>query len=281
MKIGIVTSGVDMLVLFRFLSKYNFQYEIVYDDLGWPWADKPLDFVLERAGKAIDCLQKKGCKKIIVPPVVEVAFHHEEKYADLVLPLRHGYLLNECLSASAVGKIWFAGEYVDMVNKELFETVSSAYKPNETQQKRVNEIAAKKPSYAWSLSFWRKEITMRKYYLTKLSFKSEIVHHAMKADRRYFKDALVDTIVPTSYGFFAYETALGKFLNTKKQSFHRLVSVERQFLQLIENWKLEAEDYSVSISYTGTLDHLLREKKWMWMLQRGQDISINMDKISL
>lgn len=81
---------------------------------------------------------------------------------------------------------------------------------NETQQARNK----------WKLSFRRKEISMWKYYLQKIGFKSQIVHHSMKADFRYFKDALVDTIVPTSYGFFAYETMLGKFLNTKKQRFH-------------------------------------------------------------
>lgn len=59
MKIGIVTSGVDMLVLFRFLAKHNFQYEIVYDDLGWPWADKPMEFAMERAEAAIKHLQVK------------------------------------------------------------------------------------------------------------------------------------------------------------------------------------------------------------------------------
>jgi|GEM_PF-3714541 len=47
-----------MLVLFRFLTKHNFSYEIVYDDLGRPWADKPLDFVIERAEKAIEYLQQ-------------------------------------------------------------------------------------------------------------------------------------------------------------------------------------------------------------------------------
>lgn len=45
-----------MLVLFRFLAKHDFEYHIVYDDLGWPWADKPYEYMLDRARKAIDHL---------------------------------------------------------------------------------------------------------------------------------------------------------------------------------------------------------------------------------
>lgn len=279
MKIGIVTSWVDMLVLFRFLSKYNFQYEIVYDDLGWPWADKPLEFVLGQAEKAVAYLQEQWCEKIIVPPLVEVAFHHARKFSEIILPVWNGYLLNECLSASAVGKIWFAGEYADVKNKELFEQMVMNYKPNMKQQERVDQIAVKKSWYSWKLSLWWNEIVMWKYYLTKLSFKSQIVHHAMKADWRYFKDAGVDTIVPVNYGFFAYETALGKFLNTKKQKFHRLASIQRQFEKLVDtnvSWT-----YAISLHYTGTSDHLTREKKWMQLLQRGKEVEISMKEVSL
>lgn len=124
---------------------------------------------------------------------------------------------------------------------------------------------------------------MWKFYLTKLSFKSQIVHHAMKADWRYFKDALVDTIIPTSYGFFAYETILGKFLNNKKQKFHRLAEVEKQFGKLITNYELPItnKNYSITINYTGTLDHLTAEKKRMRMLQRGKEISVESSHITL
>ena len=267
-----------MVVLFRFLTKYDFVYEIVYDDLGWPWGDKPGEFILERASKAVEYLLSQWCEKIIVPPLVEVAFHHEWKYKEIVLPLWMSYA-RSCLEASPVGKIWFAGEYADLARKEAFEKLFDAYTPTLTQQQRVDEIAKKKPSHSWSISFWWYEITMRKYYLTKLSFKSQIVHHSMKADWRYFKDAAVDTIIPTNYGFFAYEAILGKFLNTKKQRFHGLAEVEKQFATYIQNAKWE--EYTVVISYTWTLDLLMREKKWIWLLQKGKEISMETKKITL
>lgn len=93
-----------MLVLFRFLAKYNFSYEIVYDDLGWPWTDKPMSFVTERASKAIDHLIDNGCEKIIVPAVVELALHNNKKYNTFILPLRNEYCV-ECVSTSPTGKI--------------------------------------------------------------------------------------------------------------------------------------------------------------------------------
>ncbi len=278
MKIGIVTSWVDMLILFRFLANYNFEYEIVYDDLGRPWADKPVEFGMERAKQAVAYLQKQGVEKIILPPVLELALHHEKKYADVVLPLRQGYA-EKALAKSPVGKIGFAGEYADIQQKELFETFCQSYQPNETQLQRAAELAQKRKGHKRGVSFWRKEIFMWKYYLTKLSFKSWQIHHAMKADWKYFKDAGVDTIIPVSYGFFTYEVPLGKFLNTKKQRFHRLALVEEQFHALTKN--LSQTSYGVHIAYTGTLDHLTREKKRMWMLQKGKDISISSEKISL
>ncbi len=93
-----------MLVLFRFLTKYNFQYEIAYDDLGWPWADKPLEFVKERSAKMMDHLIAQGCEKIIVSPLLEVAFHHDKKHAKLILPLWNDYLFT-CLENSPIGNI--------------------------------------------------------------------------------------------------------------------------------------------------------------------------------
>ena len=281
MKIGVISSGVDMLVLFRFLAKYDFSYEIVYDDLGWPWADKPLDFALSRARGAIDHLIAAGVSMVIAPPAIELALMKEKKYADVICPLRKNYLLQACLPLSPTGKIGFAGEYVDLQAKDLYEGVCMQYAPSEKQLERVAQLQKKKPESERRLSFRWKEIVMRKYYLQKLGFKSQLVHHSMKADFRYFKDALVDTIVPTSYSLFAYESMLGKFLNTKKQRFHGLDALEKQFALLMTNEKLRVEKYGVHIHYTGTLDLLVREKKWMWMLGKGKEVEIRNDKISL
>ena len=39
MKIGIVTSGVEILTLFRFLTRYDHEYIVYYDSLNAPyWA---------------------------------------------------------------------------------------------------------------------------------------------------------------------------------------------------------------------------------------------------
>ena len=276
MKIGIVTSWVDMLVLFRFLAKYDFSYEIYYDDLWRPWSDKTFVFNRSHWLAWIDYLIEQGCDKIIVPPLIELAFHHTEKYADVIIPLYHEYIMG-CMQESAVWKIWYAAEYLDMICRWVFEWKVLEYQPDEKQLARVAEIQKKKPAYKWEVNFRFHEISMWKYYLTKLSFKSQIVHHAMKADWRYFKDAWVDTIIPTSYGFFAYETILWKFLNTKKQTFHWLSLVESWFTKLAKDFTQTR--YHVHIHYTWTLDHLLREKKWVRMLQRGKEIELTSQNI--
>ena len=53
MKIGIITSGNDMLSLFKFLNKYDHEYVIYYDFLNRSYGDKPFDYSLEQIQKGI------------------------------------------------------------------------------------------------------------------------------------------------------------------------------------------------------------------------------------
>ncbi|MBU0626154.1 hypothetical protein KKH82_01690 [Patescibacteria group bacterium] len=56
-----------------------------------------------------------------------------------------------------------------------------------------------------------------------------MVNKIIKHDMRYFKDALVDTIIPLNYGYFHYQNTLSKFFNFKKIRFHKLQKVEDVF----------------------------------------------------
>ena len=92
-----------------------------------------------------------------------------------------------------------------------------------------------------------KETPLWKYYLTNLSYSDILVNKIIKFDLRYFKDAMVDTIIPLNYGYFHYQTTITKFLNFKKIRFHALEKIHKVF----DSFTLTtSKAYSVKIMYT-------------------------------
>jgi len=77
-----------------------------------------------------------------------------------------------------------------------------------------------------------KETTLWKYYLIGMSYSNILVNKIIKFDLRYFKDAMVDTVVPLNYGYFNYQNTISKYLNFKKIRFHKLEKLENCFQQL-------------------------------------------------
>ena len=97
-----------------------------------------------------------------------------------------------------------------------------------------------------------------------------MVNKVIKFDLRYFKDANVDTIIPLNYGYFNFEKTISKYFNFKKQRFHQLEQLEKCFESLVE--KNQKGDYGVKIFYTGTNELLKREKRLMWLLEKGKNV---------
>ena len=121
-----------------------------------------------------------------------------------------------------------------------------------------------------------KEVPLWKYYLTSISYSNILVNKIIKFDLIYFKDAMVDTLIPLNYGYFHYQKTISKFLNFKKIKFHKLENIEEIFTSL----KLkESKTYSVKIAYTGNYEFLRREKRLMRLLQRGKTIEIDFEKL--
>jgi hypothetical protein len=71
--------------------------------------------------------------------------------------------------------------------------------------------------------------------LRSLSPKELLVNKIVKFDLRYFKDANVDTIVPTDYMHFAMEKTIQRFFNQRRHKFHGLGSLEALFVSLLDD----------------------------------------------
>ena len=94
MKIGIVSSWMETLSLFSFLTRYNHEFVIYYDSINAPYWAKNFSTSLENVKKGVKYLKDQWVEKIIVPPIYELALLNE--WENCILPLFKNYLLNYC-----------------------------------------------------------------------------------------------------------------------------------------------------------------------------------------
>ena len=269
MKIWILTSSPDTLYLFSFLHEHNFSYHIWYDqEWGHRW-DKSPDFVQKRIESGLDHLIEQWVTKCILPPSRELVFLSIEKYKKYVLPLFSMFLTQQILPGSRIGKIWLLGDWSDLEQQQVLKDLCVTYKPTEKQE-----------STKWfhqPFAYWSKQVPMRKHFLVSLGRKDWMMHNVVKNDLNYFTDAWIDTLIPLNYWYFSYDVTIAKFFRTKKCNRHRIEKIAAIFATLTKEY--EQDTYSVTISHTGTLAHLQAEKKWMWMLQKGKNVVIDIHQI--
>jgi hypothetical protein len=269
MKIGILTSSPDMLYLFRAFTKYNFLYHIWYDQEGGHRWDKAPEFVQKRIELWLDYLIGQWAQQCILPPTRELIFLSIEKYKKYIMPLFSTYVIEHCLPGSRMGKLWFIGDWSDLQNQDALKTLCAAYQLNDNQK------SIKK--FHQPFAYWSKDTSLRKHFLVSLGWKDRMMHNVVKHDLRYFTDAGIDTLIPLNYGYFAYDVTIAKFFLTKKCRRHRLEKIASTFGKLSSEY--DQETYSVTMSYTGTIEHLTSEKKRIWLLERGK--TVEMQKIHI
>jgi len=264
-----------MLGLFSFLHKFDHSFLVRYDSAFGFWGDQTFETVLERVQVWIDFLLKKWVDYIIVPPMIELALLQEwvtskRERGDIILPLFLTYVQEYCFAYSLVGKIWLVGDFADVqIAQKLFEQLEKNYKLTSHQQAIIK--------FQFPFAYWVKEVGLRKYLLIKFSPSFFLINRTVKFDLRYFKDANIDTLIPLNYSYFRVQKTIGNFFNFNKTRFHKMDKLEACWKKLCEMekwWKCELTMYGVKIFFTGHAEFLKRDKKWMWLLQRGESIEI-------
>lgn len=266
MKIGVLSSGMESLALFKFLHRYEHEYVIYFDSLYAPYGSKKLETCLQITQNAIARFKKQGVEQVILPPVLELAYlQGENEDKNLILPLFSSYLQEEVFVHSLVGKMGvFGGREEVKVAQDLIAQLATGYSPTSAQ------LASKK--FAFPFHFWGKATDIFVPLLNKLGWKTLLTNTVIKHDLRYFKDAMVDSLIPLSYAYFHAEVTISKFLNFKKIRFHRLGKLENIFKKLTAD--AETSPYQVQIYATDSLEALREEKRIVWLLQRGKKIKI-------
>ena len=270
MKIGIISSWIETLSLFQFLTRYDHEYLVYCDQTNFPYWEKSLDYVLECIERVGDYLIKKWAEVIIVDPVYELALKYSDKKLWFkILPLFHKYLHEYAFKHSLVGKIWILSDFWSFKKvQEILKKEEKEYKPTDEQK------SIKKFSYPFHYrvkvaSSWVANIS-------DLWVHNPYLIRTMKNDLRYFKDAYVDTILPMHYQYFRMQRSIKSFFNFHKIRFHDFSVVEECFKQLTDK---NQSEYSVSIRTNQSSDFISREKQLLRLMQRWKTNLINIEEI--
>lgn len=157
------------------------------------------------------------------------------------------------------------GDYTDIKLAEtIIPKIEKKYKLTENQS---NIHKFHKP-----MVYRYKEVQMWKYFLINFSFSNYMVNKTVKFDLRYFKDADVDTIIPLNYGYFNYQRIISKYFNFNKTRFHKLEKLEEIFCSLCS----KSTKYSINIMCNSNPELITRDKKLMYLLQRGKLVEVKM-----
>jgi hypothetical protein len=270
MKIGIISSGADTLALFQFLTRYDNEYLIYWDQTNFPYWEKSLNHSLDCIEKAGELLTKKWAEIIIVDPVYELALKYSDnKLWFKILPLFEKYLHEYAFKHSLVGKIWVLSDFWSSSNvQELLEKEEKNYEPTDEQR------SIKKFSYPFhyrvkSASSWTSNIN-------DLWVHNPYLIRTMKNDLRYLKDAYVDTILPMHYSYFRMQRAIKSFFNFHKIRFHDFSVVEDCFNKLVgkSGWK-----YWVNVRTNQPSEFLTRNKQLIWLMQRWKSVEVKIEEI--
>lgn len=270
MKIGIISSWIDTLALFQFLTRYDNEYLVYCDQNNFPYWEKSLDYVLECIEDGGEFLAKNWAEVIIVDPVYELALKYlDKKDWFKVLPLFERYLHEYAFKYSLVGKIWVLSDFGSSSKiQELFEKEEKLYKPTD-EQKSIKKFSYPfhyrvKSAHSWTMNI--SDLWVHNPYLIR----------TMKNDLRYFKDAYVDTILPMHYHYFRMQRTIKSFFNFNKIRFHDFSAIENCFQNLIEksDWK-----YSISVRINQPSEFLARNKQLMWLMQRGKSVDVKIEEI--
>lgn len=276
MQIWILSSSVDILILFRFLTKQDFVYTFFFDQEWGDRSEKNSNFVFQRVEKLLEMSKRRWIEAVILPPLIELHFLQQEKWHDYIIPLFRTYLIEECLPFSRTWKLGFVGDYFDSEHQGVLKEVCDKHELTAVQQ------TIKKFHKPFVFRF--KHARMWKYFIMQLGWKNWMMHNVLKRDLRGLVDAWVDTIIPCNYWYFAYDVTIQKLIRSKKMYRHWLGKVEKVFNHLYATYNQKAEQnqkYKITIVYTWHVDLLLNEKKLVRLVGKGKKSEINTEKISL
>lgn len=266
MRIWVISSGYEHLPLLPALTTIDCQYDFFVDREYSSWSEKSPALVERRIAFWLDyLLNRSGVEQCIVPALREDAFLKNPAYASKIMPLYTQYIHNHCLPRSLVWKLWVATTTWDYDRaQKVLSGMISGYALSDKQQATR--------SFITPFAFWTKAMPTRSLFLQSWSKKDWMVRKSIKHDNRYFHDAWIDTLIPTTWTFLYYEKILTHQLNRKKIKFHWIYAVKKELA-----WLVTPSTYSVTIHATDSVLPWLEQKKRTSMLTRWGTVEITIN----
>ena len=170
-----------------------------------------------------------------------------------------------CLFAffhSLVGKIGLlceAGTFVQA--QHIVNGLEQHYTPTEAQRKTKK--------FRFPFDYRVKVAGPWTFGIQQLGVHNPYLIRTLKNDLRYFKDAMVDTIIPLYYHHFRMQRTMKAFFQSKKIRFWDLSYLTECFKKLTEG---REDTYMVQVWTNQSSAFLEQEKELMWLLGRGKTV---------
>lgn len=255
MRLAVYSSGPEAFPLFHVLKNNPVDVFLVIDRNVWPIDDKWSDLRQHSLDQFFATAKENACDAVILPPMVELALSQNDTSTPLpVVPLYSEYV-RKVVEHSLVGKIGLLTESID----------------HDHAQELISTLLAEHPhKLGKTWSFRKKSVPLRKTFLLHLSVKDWMVRKVIKTDLRYFKDAGVDTLLPTSRAHCAFQSLIKHMVSWKRMRFHGYECLEDAFITSIESIAQtstpEQSAYTIEIATNGDASLLLEQKKWQTLL---------------
>jgi hypothetical protein len=104
-----------------------------------------------------------------------------------------------------------------------------------------------------SCARWGRDVRQWQYFLRSLSPRDYLINKVVKFDLKYFKDADVDTIIPTAWHQFAYDKTIARYFTYSRTRRHGMEKLEEVFKKLpVASYQMpdaQGDAYGVEIHY--------------------------------
>lgn len=257
MHIAIIGSWYDSLMTLGLLKHTHQQFSCIIDAKYWPREQKSSALRNERVQASIDYAISLGAEKIILPPIFELLHKEDPK----VVPLYQTYVLTHVLPKSRVGKLGILADTHDThIIQKAVEALSTQY--------QLTDFQSKTKKFQSPFSRWTKDVSIWSDFLRRAKPSDWMLRKYIKNDLRYFQDADVDSLIPTSYTHFYRETVLRHHLNFKKIRRQEKTLLQDVTTQLL--WM--GEGFDCKIFANDDISKIIETHPWIWFVKKDWEL---------